>query len=140
MVLTLKELVARWFNEIWNRRHLEVADELMGEGCVIHNPGLKPEDATTAAAFRSLAQAFQSAIPDIHIEIQDTVAERDQVVVRCLVTGTHTGEGLNVRPSNRPIRLSGMAWGRWRDGKLVEAWNNFDFLSLYEQIGAVERP
>lgn len=26
---------------------------------------------------------------------------------------------------------------RARDGKLVEGWNSFDFLSMYQQIGAV---
>ena len=33
-----------------------------------------------------------------------------------------------------------MAWARWREGELVEAWNNGDLLSLYEQIGAVKPP
>jgi len=60
--------------------------------------------------------------------------------MRCVVTGTHTGDGLGVPPSNRPIRITGMAWGHWREGKLVEAWNNFDLLSLFEQIGAIRRP
>jgi predicted ester cyclase len=30
-----------------------------------------------------------------------------------------------------------MAITRIRDGKIVEAWNNFDFMKMYKQLGAI---
>jgi predicted ester cyclase len=38
-------------------------------------------------------------------------------------------------PTNRTINISGMVFARVKDGKLIEGWNNFDFLSLYKQLG-----
>jgi predicted ester cyclase len=38
-------------------------------------------------------------------------------------------------PTNRPVQLHGMVIARTKDGKIAEVWNNFDFLSLYQQIG-----
>jgi len=33
-----------------------------------------------------------------------------------------------------------MAITRVRDGKLVEGWNVFDFLTMYQQIGWISNP
>jgi len=52
------------------------------------------------------------------------------------VTGTHQGEMLGVSASNRPIEFTGITILRVKDGKIVEAWNNFDFQALSKQIGA----
>ena len=135
-----EQLVRTWFEQIWNHRRLDAIDELMGRPCVIHDAGTQPGDIDNAEQFRALTAALHHTISGIHVEIEDVVTQGEQVVIRCLVTGTHTGDGLGVPPTNRPIRIRGMAWGRWRDGKLVEASNNFDILSLFEQIGAIKRP
>jgi steroid delta-isomerase-like uncharacterized protein len=135
-----EQLTRKWFEDIWNHRRLETIDELMGEPCVIHDPGTSPGDVRHPAEFRAMAEALHHAISDIHVEIEDVVAVGEQSVMRCLVTGTYTGDGLGARASGQLLRIRGMAWGRWRDGKLVEAWNNFDLLSLYVQTGAVKRP
>jgi predicted ester cyclase len=29
---------------------------------------------------------------------------------------------------------------RIKDGKIVEAWNNFDFMSMFQQLGAIQPP
>jgi steroid delta-isomerase-like uncharacterized protein len=140
MASSSEQLARKWFEEIWNHRRFDVIDELMGDPCVIHDAGTRPGDVHRPAEFRAIAEALHRTISGIHIEIEDVLADGEQAVIRCLVTGTHTGDGLGVRPTNRPVRIRGMAWARWRDGKLAEAWNSFDLLSLYEQIGAVERP
>jgi predicted ester cyclase len=35
------------------------------------------------------------------------------------------------------MAFSGVCVGRIKDGRLVEAWNHFDFLGLYQQLGVV---
>ena len=134
-----EQLVRRWFDEIWNKQRLDIVDELMGSPCVIHDAGLSSGDIRTPAEFRAIAQALLQAFPDVHVEIEDVLADEGQVVMRCVVTGTHTGDGLGIPPSHRKIHISGMAWGHWRDGRLVEGWNNFDRWALFEQIGARQR-
>ena len=60
-----------------------------------------------------------------------------KVAARCSVRGQHVGDHLGVAASNAPVQFTGMVLVRIRDGKFVEAWNNFDFMSMNRQIGAV---
>jgi predicted ester cyclase len=53
------------------------------------------------------------------------------------VRGMHQGDDLGIAASNQPIEITGIAIVRIKDGKIVEGWNNFDFLKLYQQIGAI---
>jgi predicted ester cyclase len=57
------------------------------------------------------------------------------MIVRCRVTGTHTGPGLASSPTDKSVDFTGMCLAHMRNGKIAEAWNNFDFLSLHQQLG-----
>jgi len=46
------------------------------------------------------------------------------------------GASLGIQPSDKPIDLWGMGIAHVQNGKIVEAWNAFDFVSLYRQIDA----
>jgi predicted ester cyclase len=35
------------------------------------------------------------------------------------------------------MEITGMTIVRVRDGKIIEAWNNFDFMSMFKQLGAL---
>jgi predicted ester cyclase len=39
-----------------------------------------------------------------------------------------------------PVEITGMVIVRIENGKIVEAWNNFDFMTLYTQVGLVPKP
>ena len=38
-------------------------------------------------------------------------------------------------PTNKAVSITGMCIARVENGKIVEGWNNFDFLSMYQQLG-----
>ena len=54
--------------------------------------------------------------------------------------GRHVGQALGGPPTNRPIEFVGVSMTRVRDGQIVEGWNVFDFLGMYQQIGWVKNP
>ncbi len=60
--------------------------------------------------------------PDLHIEIEATLSQADQVVVRWTATATHTGDGLGMPATGEAITFQGMTWIRVRDGKMIEGW------------------
>lgn len=72
--------------------------------------------------------------------IEGQVAEGDRVATRLTWTALHTGDFNGVPASNRPVRISGDAFDRIRDGKLVEHHAGFDLMALMVQIGAVPVP
>jgi predicted ester cyclase len=69
--------------------------------------------------------------------VEDVIAEGDKVVARCTVRATHTGEGLGFTASLKPIEITGVSISRIENGKIVEGWNHFDFMTLFQQIGAL---
>jgi steroid delta-isomerase-like uncharacterized protein len=131
-----KELLRRWFDELWNNGRAEVIDELFDENGIAHgladdpsNPIKGPDD------FRPFYTTFRQAFPNMKIVIEDMVAEGDKVAARCSVRGKHEGELMGRAATQSPVEFTGMTIVRIDNGKIVEAWNNFDFMTMYKQCG-----
>ena len=133
-----KALVRRWFEEVWNKGRAEAIDEMFAEDGVAHGLSDAGESLRGPAGFRPFFHSFHGAFPDTEIVVEDVIAEGARVAARCSVRARHQGDTLGFRATNRPIEITGMVFTRIRDGKIVEAWNNFDFMTLFRQLGAVE--
>ncbi len=131
-----KALLQRWFDEVWNKGREEAIGEMFADDGVAH--GLS-EDVNHPMRgpqqFKPFHQAFRGAFPDIHVDIEDMIAEGDKVVARCTVRGKHAGDHLGIAASQSSVDFTGIAIVRIRDGKIVEAWNNFDFMRMNRQVG-----
>ena len=55
-----------------------------------------------------------------------------------IAKATHTGAGFGMESTGKPVAFEGMLTFRVRDGKVVEAWNSFDFLKMFQQMGVVK--
>ncbi len=131
-------LVRRWFEEVWNKGRADAVDEMFDEEGVAH--GLADETGAGLrgpAHFRAFHRQFREAFPDIEVVVEDTVSEGDKVAARCTVRGRHGGDTLGFKATDNPVEFTGMTFARVRDGKIVEAWNNFDFMSMFRQLGAL---
>jgi steroid delta-isomerase-like uncharacterized protein len=131
-----KALVRRWFEEVWNQGRADAISEMFAAEGIAH--GLLEESQRPlkgAAGFKPFHENFRGAFPDIQVIVEDVIAEGDKVVARCSVRGTHTGDHLGVVATNSTVEFTGMTIARIMDGKIVEAWNNFDFLRMNKQIG-----
>jgi predicted ester cyclase len=65
------------------------------------------------------------------------VAEGDKVAARCSVRAKHEGDFLGRAATDAPVDFTGIAIVRIENGKIVEAWNNFDFMTLHKQVGLI---
>jgi steroid delta-isomerase-like uncharacterized protein len=133
-----KALVQRWFDEVWNRGRVEAIDELLAPDALVH--GLGDGEMRGAAAFKPFHAAYREAFPDVRIQIDDMVAEGDQVAFRWTATASHQGNSLGFAATNRNVRFQGMGIIRVRNGKLVEGWNTFDQLGMLQQLGIAQLP
>jgi steroid delta-isomerase-like uncharacterized protein len=128
------EAVAReWFEQLWNRKKIDTIDRLFASDGLAH--GLAGEVMRGPAAFRPFYQTFSTAFPDLHIEVLRAVVQGDTVVLHNRVTGVHSGGSLGFDPTGRNVIFEGTSIIRVVDGKIVEAWNFYDFLSMYQQLG-----
>lgn len=126
-----------WFEEVWNKGDISAIDRLMSPEAIGHGlPQSEDEVMRGPTAFKPFVAQFKQAFPDLHIKVCETVCEGDLMAARCEVTGTHTGEGLGIAPTNRAISITGMTMARIKDGQIVEGWNNYDFQTLFAQIQA----
>ncbi len=130
MTDTNRDLAIRWFQEVWNERRHETIDELFAADGVGHMEG----GDGTIADFKSARAGLLEAFPDFSVEVEDTVAEGDHVVVRWVATGTHHGRGLGIEATGRPVTFRGMTWLKFRDGKAVEGWDSWNLGGLLTSL------
>jgi steroid delta-isomerase-like uncharacterized protein len=131
-----KALIQRWFQEVWNQGDSKVIDELLAEDAVIHGlVDASGNPVTGLPAFHEFHSQFRGAFPNINVSVDDVIADGDRVVARCSVRGTHTGDHLGFAPTDATIQFGGIAIVRIKDGKIIEAWNQFDFLTMNKQLG-----
>ena len=134
-----KVVIQRWFEEVWNRGREEAIDELFAEDGVAH--GLADAGGAELrgpVGFKPFFRRFRESFPDIEVVVEDTVSEGDKVAARCSVRGRHQSDGLGFAATRQPVEFSGICIVRVRDGKIAEAWNNFDFMAMYQQLGALQ--
>lgn len=131
-----KALVRRWFEEVWNKGRAEAIDEMFAADGIAHGLSDDAENPLQGPAdFKPFHETFRGAFPDIEVIVEDLIAEDDKVAARCSVRGKHTGDHLGVAASNAPVDFTGVSIVRIKDGKIIEAWNNFDFMRMNRQIG-----
>jgi steroid delta-isomerase-like uncharacterized protein len=131
-----KALVRRWFEEVWNKGRAEAIDEMFAADGIAHGLSDDAENPLRGpAGFKPFHERFRGAFPDIEVVVEDMIAENDKVAARCSVRGKHTGDHLGFPSSNAPVDFTGVSIVRIKDGKIIEAWNNFDFMRMNQQIG-----
>ncbi len=138
MPLSPNDVLHAWFEEVWNKGDDTAIDRFMAGSAEFH--GLPTPDGRPIIGpdgFRPLFRSFRSAIPDIHVRVTQMVSEGDLAVAHCRVTGCHVGDGLGIPATAAAIAFDGMCLAQVRDGQIVEGWNCFDFLALYQQIGLI---
>ena len=130
-------LLWRWFEEVWNQGREDAIDELAAADMVAH--GLydaRGKEVSGRAKFKEFRRQFRTTFPDVRVEVNDALADGDKVVVRCTVQATHSGEGMGA-PTSKPVSFTGVVIARIENGQLKESWDSWNFLSLYQQIGAL---
>lgn len=140
MTVEDRTLVHRWMDQVWNEKSESAIDEMFAEDGVAY--GLNDADGNPLRGpegFKGLHRSFVSALPDLHVTIEESVSKGDKIWARIRINGTHTGEGLGVAPTNQPVEFTGMLIVREEDGKIAEAWNEIDFATLNTQIEAARK-
>lgn len=136
-----KALIRKWVDQVLNTRDVSdtsLAHELVAADFVGHFPGQPP--ISGLEAFRQFGATYFSAFPDLKITPEDLVAEGDKVAMRYSWRGTQKGELMGIPPTGKQVTTSGMSILRIADGKIAEQWDNFDTLSMLQQLGVAPLP
>jgi predicted ester cyclase len=131
-------VMRQWFQEVWNERREEAIDRLMAPDAKVHGLAGAPIDGPEG--FKPFHRAMCGAFGEFKVEVVQTVVEGDRIAAHCHVVGRHVGDGLGGKPTGRAVDFWGTTIARVRDGRIVEGWNTFDFLTMYQQVGWVKSP
>ena len=88
----------------------------------------------------ALLRGFIGALPDLHAQEQDIVADENTVVLRFVVEATHQGDLLGIAPTSRKVRWDAVDVYRFRDGKISEEWAADDMAAILHAVGAYTPP
>jgi len=121
----------RRYIEGCNKGNSAVLDEYLADTCIAH---LGNNDLHGIEAVRQQFVMVRTAFPDLHMTIEDMLAEGDQVAGRLKYTATHKGVAFDIPPTGKQVTNRGLFIYRISEGKYVEYWEQWDLVSLYQQI------
>jgi len=130
-----KAVLRRVAEEIFNKGDLAVVDEVIAPNYVYHGSGGQEYKGTEG--FKQIVTMFRTAFPDLHMTVEDMVAEGDKVAHRLTIRGTHKGEIMGMAPTgkHKQVTISAVTISRFAGGKEAEAWSNLDQLGMMQQMG-----
>jgi predicted ester cyclase len=127
-----KVVVRRLIEEVYNRGNLDIADELLAPDYADHTwaPG---KYAGREGLKRSVAKQ-RAASSDLHINIEEQIAEGDKVVSWVISSGTHDRERfLGLAPTGERMTMKHIFISRVLEGKIVEVWGVGDISDVWQQ-------
>jgi steroid delta-isomerase-like uncharacterized protein len=128
--------IVRHIFDAWNKHDVERYGKLLDEKHVVESDTL-PAPLTGRNAGRQFMQMYVSAFPDLHFDIDQIFGEGDYVTTRWTATGTHRGELMGIKPTNRRTVTHGCSVGQLKNGKAVHDWIYWDTGHLLRQLGVL---
>jgi steroid delta-isomerase-like uncharacterized protein len=123
--------------EIVSQRNPDLLEEVYAADIVWHEPDQDVQGLEEAKQFYSM---YLSAFPDLHVTVEDVMAEGDKAVTRWTIRATHQGEIEEFGPpTGRQVESNGITIHRIEGSKRVEEWERYDNLSVMRQLGLVNQ-
>ena len=116
-----KEILESYYERVFNGRQLDAIDDYWADQ--------KMRDAVTRGCM-----SYFDAFPDLHLAIDEMIAEDDRVFVRTTMTGTHDGEYKGIAPTGRNVATDCAEVFRLQDGKIVGYWCLTNVAGLMRQL------
>ncbi|WP_170324849.1 ester cyclase [Ruegeria arenilitoris] len=120
------DILRNWYAEVWENGNVDAIDQFFAPDTMAE--GLIPEMQVGADDFRDLVMAFRHVLGDIKVELPKIIEDGDWVSGILHVSTTRADNGA-------PLQATGSVIARFKDDRMVEAYNQFDFISLFEQLG-----
>ncbi|MDE4131578.1 ester cyclase [Phaeobacter sp. QD34_3] len=120
------DVLRNWYTEVWEKGNLDVIGDYFAPDTIAN--GVVPEMQMGTDDFRDLVMAFQAHVGKFKVFLPKIVEDGDWLSAIVIVRTTRADTGA-------PIEVTGQVMTRFENGKIVEAYNHFDYISLLEQMG-----
>jgi steroid delta-isomerase-like uncharacterized protein len=131
-----KAIVRRLYEELWNKRKLEVVNEIISPSHALQAPNVVGS-AVGPEAYKRQVLIMLAGYPDLHFSVEDLIAEKDKVVACWTLSGTHKGDYMGIPATNKKVSVEGMTMHNFANGKIMDSCSNWDALGMMQQLGVV---
>ena len=127
-------IVRRLYEEVWNKRNLDILNELISPSHGLQGPSISGNSVGPEAYERQVLRLLEG-FPDLRWTVVDTIADKDKVVAYWRFSGTHKGNFMGIPPTNKKVSTEGITIHHVADGKIMDSYTNWDMLGLMKQFG-----
>ena len=129
-----KAIARRLYEEVWNKRRLELVDEIISPSHALHDSNALGSAIGPEAYKRTVAR-FITGFPDLRFNIEDAVAENEKLVVAWTISGTHQGEFMGIPATHKKVSVDGITINHIVKGKIMDSYVSWDALGMFRQLG-----
>ncbi len=131
-----KSIVRLLYDEVWNKRRLELVDEIISPSHALHDPNLTGS-AVGPEAYKRLVSRWVAGISDLRFTLEDMVGENEKLAVAWTISGTHKGEFMGVPPTNKKVTVDGITIHHFVNAKIMDSYASWDAWGMMQQLGVV---
>jgi predicted ester cyclase len=138
--MATKENITRFAKvaeEVFNKGNVNAWDEIIDPEIIFHL--IPVNDLKGLGAFKQFITAFLQGFTERNFKINEIIGESDTIAYRYTMHMKHTGPSplYPIPPSGKEVALKSAVFFRWRNGKIVEAYEYADLLGFRQQLGLI---
>lgn len=114
-------VVKEYYDRVINGRDLDAVEEYFA-------------DARMVEGVRRGCFAYFNAFPDLHVSLDEVIADGDRVFVRSTTTGTHDGDYKGIEPTGRHMSVESAEVFHVKDGRFESYWCLANVAGLMRQL------
>lgn len=127
-----KKIVEEYLDAISRHDFTKVRHMIHEEYSYTGSDGQKQNGPEAGVA---VAQMYGEAFPDLKFDIRNMYLSGNIVVSEFIVNATHTGNLMNIAPTNRTVSVPVCNIAEIREGKIYAEREYFDMALLMQQLG-----
>ena len=131
-----KAIVRQLYEEVWNKRRLELVDEIISPSHALHDPNLSGS-AVGPEAYKRQVTRFITAFPDLRFTVEDIVGEKEKLAVAWTISGTHKSEFMGIPATNKKVSVDGITINHIVNAKIMDSYVSWDAWGMMQQLGVV---
>jgi steroid delta-isomerase-like uncharacterized protein len=124
------------FAEAVNTGNFDLFKETVAPDCVDHDPA--PEQVPGPEGYRMFFSQLRTAFPDLNVAPDQLLADEESIAIVYTLTGTHRGHLGRIPPTGKKVKMRGLQFAKFKNGKMVERWGSSDELGMLTQLGVTD--
>jgi steroid delta-isomerase-like uncharacterized protein len=125
-----------WY-EAFNKRNAALAEQVLSDDWI--DVPAAPGQPSGRAGVQFILDDLTRSFPDFRITPAEILRDRNKVVVRSELTGTHQAPFMSFPATNRKVSIQTIDIHEFKNGRIIRIWHSEDWLTALHQIGAFEK-